>query len=178
MKKTNKPSNPLKVFNDNRAMAYKKAGGAMKDFKKSLKKSQDGGPAYQGPLPEFAAKRINMWNTRYPSPSGKGFHPEGDYAYKAASEKIHPRDYLMDPAKSLHYQASNEFYNENADLLNKDPIAFNRKMTQTKPAVIAEIEKRKKMNQNSVDRLPMKPSSQMSVTPMQKKGGSVKSRKK
>lgn len=42
MKKTNKPSNPLKVFNDNRAMAYKKAGGAMKDFKKSLPKAQTG----------------------------------------------------------------------------------------------------------------------------------------
>lgn len=42
MKKTNKPSNPLKFFNDNRAMAYKKAGGAMKDFKKSLPKAQTG----------------------------------------------------------------------------------------------------------------------------------------
>jgi len=41
MKKTNK-SNPLKTFNDNKAMAYKKAGGAMKVFKKSLKKAQDG----------------------------------------------------------------------------------------------------------------------------------------
>ena len=42
MKKTNKPSNPLKFFNDNKAMAYKKAGGAMKDFKKSLPKAQTG----------------------------------------------------------------------------------------------------------------------------------------
>jgi hypothetical protein len=41
MKKTNKP-NPLKVFNDNKAMAYKKAGGEMAAFKKSLKKAQDG----------------------------------------------------------------------------------------------------------------------------------------
>ena len=29
-------SNPLKTFNDNKAMAYKKAGGTMKNFKKSL----------------------------------------------------------------------------------------------------------------------------------------------
>ena len=41
MKKTNK-SNPLKTFNDNKAMAYKKAGGAMKAFKKSLPKAQMG----------------------------------------------------------------------------------------------------------------------------------------
>jgi hypothetical protein len=35
MKKSNK-SNPLKFFNDNKAMAYKKAGGEMAAFKKSL----------------------------------------------------------------------------------------------------------------------------------------------
>ena len=39
MKENNKV-NPLKYFNDNKAMAYKKAGGAMKDFKKSLKRFQ------------------------------------------------------------------------------------------------------------------------------------------
>lgn len=39
MKKTNK-SNPLKFFNDNKEMAYKKAGGEMAKFKKSLKKFQ------------------------------------------------------------------------------------------------------------------------------------------
>jgi len=42
-KKVSKP-NPLKVFNDNKAAAYKKAGGAMKDFKKSLPKAQKGTP--------------------------------------------------------------------------------------------------------------------------------------
>jgi len=41
MKKTSKP-NPLKTFNNNNAMAYKKAGGAMKAFKKSLTKAQNG----------------------------------------------------------------------------------------------------------------------------------------
>jgi hypothetical protein len=41
MKKTNK-SNPLKTFNDNKAMAYKKAGGEMAAYKKSLIKAQDG----------------------------------------------------------------------------------------------------------------------------------------
>ena len=41
MKKTSKP-NPLKTFNDNKAMAYKKAGGAMAEYKKYLKKAQPG----------------------------------------------------------------------------------------------------------------------------------------
>ena len=41
MKKTSKP-NPLKTFNNNNAMAYKKAGGEMKVFKKSLTKAQIG----------------------------------------------------------------------------------------------------------------------------------------
>jgi hypothetical protein len=41
MKKTTKP-NPLKTFNDNKAMAYKKVGGSMKAFKKSLPKGQNG----------------------------------------------------------------------------------------------------------------------------------------
>ena len=35
-------SNPLKTFNDNKAKAYMKAGGAMKAFKKSLPKAQLG----------------------------------------------------------------------------------------------------------------------------------------
>jgi hypothetical protein len=34
--------NPLKVFNDNKQQAYKKAGGEMSKYKKSLKKAQPG----------------------------------------------------------------------------------------------------------------------------------------
>ena len=41
MKKTTK-SNPLKFFNDNKSMAYKKAGGQMSTYKVKLKKAQDG----------------------------------------------------------------------------------------------------------------------------------------
>ncbi len=41
MKKINN-SNPLKTFNDNKAMAYKKSGGEMAAFKKSLTKAQTG----------------------------------------------------------------------------------------------------------------------------------------
>jgi hypothetical protein len=58
MKKTNK-SNPLKTFNDNKAMAYKKASGTMKTFKKSLVKAQDGkavGPLEKGTVEYLDAK--------------------------------------------------------------------------------------------------------------------------
>jgi hypothetical protein len=41
MKKTDK-KNPLKFFNDNKAMAYKKAGGEMAAYKKSLLKANNG----------------------------------------------------------------------------------------------------------------------------------------
>tara|TARA_R110000868_G_scaffold69461_3_gene204491 strand:+ start:331 stop:702 length:372 start_codon:yes stop_codon:yes gene_type:complete len=42
MKKTN-TSNPLKYFNDKKDEAYKKAGGEMAAFKKSLKTMSNGG---------------------------------------------------------------------------------------------------------------------------------------
>lgn len=50
MKKTNKP-NPLTVFNNNKAMAYKKADGEMAAFKKSLTKAQAG--MSMGPITEI-----------------------------------------------------------------------------------------------------------------------------
>jgi len=73
--------NPLKLFNDNKQQAYKKAGGEMSAYKKSLKKAQDGGPkdnpykSYvgkpswpisQGPLEEQDAEKLN---SKYPGTS-------------------------------------------------------------------------------------------------------------
>ena len=63
MKKTVSKPNPLKVFNDNKAAAYKKAGGAMKDFKKSLKKAQIGG-IQEGPLSEEDTRAANAFNRK------------------------------------------------------------------------------------------------------------------
>jgi len=57
-------SNPLKTFNDNQAMAYKKAGGAMSAYKKSLKKAQYGRGVYEGPINEKDVKKLDKW---YPS---------------------------------------------------------------------------------------------------------------
>ncbi len=62
MKKVSK-SNPLKTFNDNKDMAYKKAGGAMSDYKKYLKKAQYG-RVYEGPINEKDTKKLDKW---YPS---------------------------------------------------------------------------------------------------------------
>jgi hypothetical protein len=62
MKKTTKP-NPLKTFNDNKAMAYKKAGGEMKAFKKSLTKAQNGivvDSAYKAPQIKEPSSEL-MW---------------------------------------------------------------------------------------------------------------------
>ncbi len=71
MKKNNKVT-PLKYFNDNKAMAYKKAGGAMKDFKKSLKRYQGDvtGSQVSSDVRNAAmdsANKINMANEQYNS---------------------------------------------------------------------------------------------------------------
>ena len=65
MKKTNN-SNPLKTFNDNKAMAYKKAGGEMAAFKKSLIKANDG--RIVGPQTEQQAKMSGIMNYQPPIP--------------------------------------------------------------------------------------------------------------
>ena len=71
MKKTSK-TNALKTFNDNNAMAYKKASGAMNAFKKSLKKAPDGGfTAPQpmiGPKTQEQAMMSNIMNYQPPIP--------------------------------------------------------------------------------------------------------------
>jgi|LauGreDrversion4_2_1035121.scaffolds.fasta_scaffold36983_9 hypothetical protein len=79
MKKTNKP-NPLKFFNDNKAMAYKKAGGEMGAFKKSLPKAQIGiagipkpgsipkTSSMIGPQTEMEAVMSNIKNYQPPIP--------------------------------------------------------------------------------------------------------------
>lgn len=65
MKKTNK-SNPLKTFNDNKAMAYKKAGGEMAAYKKSLIKGSNG--RIVGPKTEVQDAMSNLVNYQPPVP--------------------------------------------------------------------------------------------------------------
>jgi hypothetical protein len=64
MKKNNKP-NPLKFFNDNRAKAYKQAGGQMAQYKKALKKAGNGeetGLGNSGPELGPGGPQPNMGN--------------------------------------------------------------------------------------------------------------------
>jgi len=92
MKKNNKV-NPLKYFNDNKAMAYKKAGGAMEDFKKLVKKYQDAGETggEGGPKPTSTP-------TPSPSPSPqsqqtpKGPISDNDLMMAMLEKGISPRD--------------------------------------------------------------------------------------
>jgi hypothetical protein len=75
MKKTN-TSNPLKFFNDNKDKVYKKAGGEMTAFKKSLTKAQDG--RITGPMTQQEAAAETA-ATSYPGPyatSTNSFLPE------------------------------------------------------------------------------------------------------
>ena len=60
MKKTTK-SNPLKFFNDNKAMAYKKTGSQMSTYKVKLKKAQDGTEMTAQDIMD--AKTQNTYNT-------------------------------------------------------------------------------------------------------------------
>jgi hypothetical protein len=73
MKKTVK-SNPLKTFNDNKALAVKKMGGAQAAFKKSLPKAQPGvsvGTPFQGYLKNNpgAVASDTIMKTIYPNSS-------------------------------------------------------------------------------------------------------------
>jgi|LakMenEpi03Aug12_release.lakeMendotaPanAssembly.Ray.scaffolds.fasta_scaffold1300270_1 hypothetical protein len=102
MKKTNN-SNPLKFFNDNKAMAYKKAGGAMKDFKKSLPKAQDG------------------------SISGMGRMATNDAAFEA----MNPNQALQEVAESLQQnQRLNSVQSQAARLKDNEIFKMNNAYPQ------------------------------------------------
>jgi hypothetical protein len=105
MKKTNKP-NPLKVFNDNKAMAYKKAGGAMKAFKKSLPKAQDG--IIQGPLTEAGLYMYNQEKTK------------NSTAGNAAAESIRKADLNPNNSEKLSRGKSNRVYSKQ---IEKDKVS-------------------------------------------------------
>jgi hypothetical protein len=72
MKKTN-TSNPLKFFNDNKDKAYKKAGGEMAAFKKSLKRMDNGGGSGMGRMAKDDAAFDAMMNPSTASPSTSSF---------------------------------------------------------------------------------------------------------
>jgi hypothetical protein len=127
MKKTSKP-NPLKVFNDNKANAAKKAGATMSAFKKSLPKAQDGIIFNQSDLkkqyaanpmvgaqPEYAYLEETRQNKMGPRSSSNKYY-EG-YRSKNKTDQ----SYDNDPRFSKNIEGVNSFYNaeKNAGTLYK-----------------------------------------------------------
>ena len=120
MKKTNKP-NPLKVFNDNKAMAYKKAGGEMAAFKKSLKRMDNGG-GWHAPmaLPE---------NTKTESPMiGPMNSPTNAMRANQSINQVSPEDALRKAqesnainAKKASFQDLKKRYDNVPPVMSKPP---------------------------------------------------------
>lgn len=180
MKKTSKP-NPLKTFNDNKAMAYKKAGGAMKAFKKSLTKAQDGimfkgsdlAKQYAkapmvGAEPEFSALQAERTKALL-GPSTSDLAYASPYTYptwtsdgKGGRTKFDDSNYMNDPRFSKNMEKTNEFYNKEKNagtLFSSDKKGFNTRYRDAGRKVTTATG----YNQ---------------FNPQMKKGGAVKSKKK
>jgi hypothetical protein len=91
MKKTN-TSNPLKYFNDKKDEAYKKAGGEMAAFKKSLNRMDNGGIQTNGDSedmminkPGYGAKK-NVYTRPEPTPAAKNAVYQGPVSDQAMYE--------------------------------------------------------------------------------------------
>jgi hypothetical protein len=129
MKKVSK-SNPLKTFNDNKAMAHKKAGGAMSEYKKYLKKAQDGmsfNNTYQGPLTESDSKRLDKefpstaTQIPYaPSKPNMGYGTEDMYRQKEANDRSAYTNYLKSPAVNLNNKLFKTGLQPNQSIQNQE----------------------------------------------------------
>ena len=96
MKKTTK-SNPLKFFNDNKSMAYKKAGSQMSTYKVKLKKAQDGIETENDMMinkPGYGAKK-NVYTRPEPTPATKNTVYQGPISEKGNSyiERVEAKRY-------------------------------------------------------------------------------------
>jgi hypothetical protein len=174
MKKTVSKPNALKVFNDNKAAAYKKAGGAMKDFKKSLKKAQDGmsfNNTYSGPLTKSDSKRLDK---EFPSTAASkipyaqnkprmGYGDENMYRQKEKSDRSNFENYLRSPAVNANNKMFGTGLMPNTSLLNQEG---NERATKN---VINRM--------NNIDWNSEEGKNYKSLYNRQKKGGSVKSKK-
>jgi hypothetical protein len=127
MKKNSAKHNPLKFFNDSKAAGYKKANSAMKTFKKSLKKAQDGLPfknTYEGPLTESDTKRLDQ---EFPSTAAPqvpylpkkpfmGYGTEDQYRQIEKEDRAAFENYLRSPAMGPNYAKFKQGLNPNASL--------------------------------------------------------------
>lgn len=146
-------SNPLKTFNDNKAKAYMKAGGAMKAFKKSLPKAQLGQQTeYDRNIKRsIDADKELQYVTNLPSQT-------------YSDQKVWNKVYGQSPARLFEYAPNylgvRSPYATDADMAayDKEIAAFYKKNPNIKPYV---------------GTLKTKP-----AMPIEKKGGVVKKKKK
>lgn len=124
MKNINKP-HPLKVFNDNKAMAYKKAGGEMAKFRKSLPQKGDGG-RWHAPmaLPENPKTQSPMVGPMNNPMIG----PTNAMRENQRVEQINPADALRKTeelnninAKKANLNDLRKKYNNEAPIMSKPP---------------------------------------------------------
>jgi len=172
MKKANKP-NPLKIFNDNNTKARMKAGGAMSEYKKYLKKAQDGmsfNNTYQGPLTESDTKRLDKGfpstATQIPFAPNKpnmGYGTEDQYRKMEKEDRSAFENYLRSPAANTNNKMFKTGLMPNTSLLNQEG---NERATKN------VINRMNNINWNSEEGQHYK-----SLYNKQKKGGSVKRKK-
>lgn len=149
--------NPLKVFNDNKEKAYKKAGGEMSKYKKALRKAQPG--TEMGPMTqEQAANAAFASAANDPMSYGNG-----------------PR--LLSRAQAINKAKMEAVTNRNNPYGGIDPLNNMRKLSEGS----AERERLKLMNGDMIEpsRFQINPSTgRMTDTGRAKKGGSVKRKRK
>lgn len=158
-----KKTNPVKFFNDNKAMAKAKAGMEMKKFKKSLPKAQDG---IVGPKP-FISAILDEERQFAPTPSGYR-DPKSDrqnedmYNLKLRRSQRQQEDIQQ----GLKQQLLNKVLQDQNKILSS--IATPITEIQSMNVGIAPYEKLK--------RKPLEPRKNTLIK--NKKGGSVKRKKK
>lgn len=172
-------SNPLKTFNDNKAKAYMKAGGAMKAFKKSLPKAQDGlsfRNTYQGPLSEADIKRLDREFPStvsnpipyLPNKPNTGYGDEGTYRKKEMQDRSAFENYLRSPAVGVNNKTLGSG-------LNKESI-WNQMYNRN--AQINQMNKMNNIDWNSLEGSQTKKLLDRDYREAYKKGGVVKKKKK
>lgn len=172
--------NPLVFFNKNKEQAYKKAGGAMTAFKKSLKKAQDGLPfknTYEGPLTESDTKRLDQAfpstsdsNIQAPNLQSKpnmGYGSEDMRREKEKNDRGAFENYLKSPAVG----ANNKRLGTG---LNSEPL-MNQKYNRE--AQISDMNKMNNIDWNSEEGANTKRLLDRDYKEAFKKGGSAKRKK-
>jgi hypothetical protein len=193
MKKTN-TSNPLKFFNDNKAMAYKKAGGEMDAFKKSLKRMDNGGGSGMGRMAADDAAFDAMMNQPTSSPRTSPY-PSPESARLLAAQAAKDAAMTMQGSGSQNVERANAIIrNTPRGVVNSLPKEeINRMNTTPKTGIPPSNEELNymKLRQEAINNKGAKnggmmkkggthkmPNSKVMLNSKMKKVGVIKSKKK